>query len=117
MGFVFSEAVKIEACLVNRPRSLKELCVGVDNVYLVGEAAGFISPSSLEGISFALISGEMLAQSFNSGDNPGKRYKKLTKKIYLKILGKILKCPFMYNPLLRKAVMRSGIRSIKVINK
>lgn len=117
MGFVFSEAVKIEACLVNRPRSLKELCVGGDNVYLVGEAAGFISPSSLEGISFALISGEMLAQSFNSGDNPGKRYKKLTKKIYLKTLGKILKCPFMYNPLLRKAVMRSGIRSIKVINK
>lgn len=50
-GYEFDNPVKTEACLVLSPSSLKQLCYGRDNCFLIGEAAGFISPSSLEGIS------------------------------------------------------------------
>lgn len=39
------------------PRRLSDICLGHDGVYLAGEAAGLISPSSFEGISYALRSG------------------------------------------------------------
>ena len=35
--------------------------IGADGVYLIGEAAGFISASSFEGISSAMGSGSALA--------------------------------------------------------
>ncbi|MDL2311193.1 FAD-binding protein, partial [Peptostreptococcaceae bacterium OttesenSCG-928-C18] len=113
-GFPFKNPVNTEACLVNRPKSLKEIEIGKDNVFLIGEAAGFISTSSLEGISFAMESAHILALSFKENGNIYKNYRKNIRKLKFKIFKKILKTPFIYNPFLRKMVMKSKITSIKL---
>lgn len=115
-GFHFGQIVKTEACLVLRPSSFFDFCTGYDNAFLIGEAAGFISPSSLEGISSAIYSALFLSRVLNSRcSNPNKKYHKMTFGIRMKIYLKVLKCPFMYFPLLRKLVMKSGITNIETI--
>ena len=110
-----SNPIKTEACLVMRPRSLKHFFLGNDNAFLVGEAAGFVSPSSLEGISNAIKSAVALSNILNEGNsNSHKKYIQITRKIRLKLFFKNYKCLFIYKPFLRKLVMKSGIQSIKV---
>ena len=112
-GFHFGEPKKVEACLVLRPKGINNFCCGEQGVFLVGEAAGFISPSSLEGISYAIESGYLLAQCLNkNGNNVNQEYVKATRKIRWKLFLKNIKRPFMYHPLLRKIVMKSGITAI-----
>lgn len=114
-GFRFGEPVKTEACIVLRPGSPFEIHTGKDGVFLIGEAAGLISPSSLEGISFAVNSARMLADILNRGvEDPNGAYNKKIIPMRIKILAKLIKCPFMYQPTLRKLVMQSGISSIKI---
>ena len=116
-GINFGEEVKTEACLVLRPKHFNDFCCGNNGVFLIGEAAGFISPSSLEGISSAIDSAYYLSVSLNSiNNNPNKKYRQLTFKLRLKLFIKVLKCPFMYFPVLRKMVMRSGIQNITIAN-
>ena len=115
-GFHFGEPIKTEACLVFRPSSWIDFCCGEDILLLIGDAAGFISPSSLEGISSAINSGYYLSSVLNSRcNNPNKSYKAATFKLRLKVFLKLLKCPFMYYPPLRKLVMKSGIGTIKIV--
>jgi flavin-dependent dehydrogenase len=115
LGLALKEPVKIEACLVSMPRGPQDFCTGAGGAFLLGEAAGFISPSSLEGISYALNSAYDLAEILNAGDkNPARRYRIKTRGIRLKLLLKYLKLPFMYQPFLRKLVMKSGLQSIRV---
>lgn len=115
-GFKFGEPIKTEACLVYRPQKLSDFVCGRDGALLIGEAAGFISPSSLEGFSYAINSGLLLAECFLRGEKRvEKRYAKAALHIKTKLLGKVLKCPFMYNPFLRKMVMKSGVMSIDMV--
>ncbi len=114
-GVKFGTPLKTEACLVLRPIGLKSFCRGKENAFLIGEAAGFISPSSLEGISSAIISAVKLADVLNSGKGI-RAYKRKTGLLCLKLALKNLKCPFMYNTLLRRLVMKSGIKTIRVNN-
>ena len=91
--------------------------MGADGAFLVGESAGLISPSSFEGISFALSSGETLAEIMNTYDSSDKilsKYKAHTVKLKIKAYLRVLKRPFMYNRFLRHAVMKSGVQSIRV---
>jgi len=111
MGLTLPTPLRTEACVVYRPRHLHHLCLGAQDVFLVGEAAGFISPSSMEGISFALRSAEALAQALKTAD-PQAAYRKATRDLMLKVLGKSLKCPFMYVPWLRRRVMRSELTAL-----
>ncbi len=115
IGFHFGEPLKTEACLVLRPASFQEFCQGKDGIFLIGEAAGFISPSSLEGVSSAICSARELSHVLNHpyGDL-NRRYWKKTLKIRIKLWLKLLKCPFLYNRFLRNLVMKSGIQSIKI---
>ena len=113
MGFPLEIPVKTEACVVLRPRSFHDFCIGANNAFLIGEAAGFISPSSLEGISYAMESADMLSTALSSS-NPAAKYRRKTLKLRIKLGMKVLKCPFMYHPFLRRLVMKSGIQSIKV---
>ena len=117
LGFRFGEPKRTEACLVYRPRGMREFCCGKDGVFLIGEAAGFISPSSLEGFSYGIDSGLVLAHCFLNGEkNLSRRYKRATLRLRLKLLCKVMKSPFMYRPFLRKLVMKSGIGSIDMIS-
>lgn len=106
-----------EACLVKRLRSMRDIHLGREGVLLLGEAAGFISPSSLEGISGALDSAYYLSRVFNMGraDILG-QYRKVTRKMRLKYALKIFKAAILCNPLLRGLIMKSGIRSIRMVN-
>ena len=91
--------------------------MGGNGAFLVGEAAGLISPSSFEGISFALSSGETLALTMNEYDSANKihkKYKKRTKKLKRKAYLRVLKRPFMYGKRLRRLVMKSGVQSMKI---
>jgi len=117
-GFRLGAPVKTEACLVSMPRGIRDFCVGRDGAFLIGEAAGFISPSSLEGISYALNSAYDLAHILNKGgDDPVWVFRVKSIPMRLKLLLKYLKRPFMYWPFLRWIVMKSGLKSIRVIEK
>lgn len=107
----FSTPLKTEACEVLCP-SQKGFCMGNDRIFLIGEAAGFISPSSFEGISYALLSAEALAQAFET-DKPKEKYFLMTGKLRLKLRTKAIKCDILSSPFLRGGIMRSGITAIQ----
>lgn len=114
-GFRFGEPLRTEACQVLRPKSPFDICSGHDGAFLIGEAAGLISPSSLEGISFAVNSARKLAETLNSGiGNADRRYARRLVPMRMKIMLKVMKTPFMYNPFLRRIVMKSGFSTIKI---
>lgn len=112
-GYNFDNPEKTEACLVLRPRSFSDIICGENNVYLVGEAGGFISPSSLEGISWAFKTARALSGAFNQSSSPLKAYISKTRFIRAKLMLKYLKMPFMYNRTMRKLVMKSGVSALK----
>ena len=117
-GYIFSKEklVKREGCFVYLSNAFNSVHIGKDNIYLIGEAAGMISPSSLEGISYAMDSGLILAKVLNKELlNSNNNYLLKTLKLRTKLKLKILKRPFMYNKFLRKLVMKSGIDSIKKV--
>ena len=113
LGFNFNNKIKTEGAYIYRPKRVSQLYVGRENIALVGEAAGAISPSSAEGISYALKSSLYLAQSLEEGlDGFLERYKQKVKAIKLNLLIKNLKSPAMYNPTFRSLIMKSGFQSI-----
>lgn len=112
-GFSFGAPVKTEACLVLRPRGFGDFCLGADHAFLIGEAAGIISPSSLEGISVAINSAVALAEALRSS-SPHAAYRKKTMRLRAKLFLKVLKCPFLYYPPLRSLVMRSRLKAISI---
>ncbi|MCL1808674.1 MAG: FAD-binding protein [Clostridiales bacterium] len=114
-GFQLDSPVKTEACMVLRPSGPSDFYCGKDDAFLVGEAAGFISPSSLEGISYAINSGYELSRVLNESlKNANKRYRRRTFRIRAKLVLKNLKSLFMYTPALRFLIMKSGVKSIRV---
>ena len=114
-GYVFGEPVKTEACMVMRPFGLLEHCPGSGGAFLLGEAAGLISPSSLEGISYAFESGAILAEVFNLGKGDlNRRYNRKLFKTRIKLMVKNVKSFFMYFPLSRWFIMKIGLQAIKV---
>lgn len=113
-GLDLKEPIKTEGCMVLRPSSPASFCTGSNDIFLIGEAAGLISPSSLEGISSAINSAVALSDAIKAGGNVHKRYNRNIFMLKAKLLGKNLKCPFMYNPLLRNIVMKSGISALKL---
>jgi flavin-dependent dehydrogenase len=113
-GIFLGKLVKREGCFVYLNKGLAGTCIGKKGAYLIGEAAGMISPSSLEGISYSMESAKIVAEIINrNGTTIGCKYFMKTLGIRIKILFKILKMPFMYNTILRKLIMKSGIRAIK----
>ena len=116
LGSKFGKVIKREACLVTSPRRFKDFCIGKPSVYLLGEAAGFISASSFEGISSAILSAKLLAEAFGESgahEKIARLYKRKTLKLRLKLFTKIFKRWVLCTPILRYAIMKSGIQSIK----
>lgn len=116
-GFVFDQLVKTEACMALRPKKPGDFCTGEAGIYLIGEAAGFISPSSFEGISNAIISGNMLADAMGRHSDPKEiaaAYRRKTRPIRSKLMLKTVKRWFMYTPFIRHLIMKAGISSIKL---
>lgn len=115
LGHSLGDAVKREACLVTSVRSYKDFALGKNGCFLIGEAAGFISSSSFEGISSAFLSGKYLADSFKENatfEKVLKTYKRKTLKLRLKLFLKTFKRAILFSPFLRKMIMKSGLCSI-----
>ena len=116
LGVQFGDPIKTEACQVTSPRRHKDLLCGRDTVFLVGEAAGFISASSFEGISSAVLSGRLLAEAFAEGYAAGKIlpiYRKKTRSLRRKLWRKMGKRRILCSPTLRGLIMKSGVQSME----
>ena len=111
----FGKTVFREGTLILRPVKQSQLLAAGQGVALLGEAAGWISPSSAEGLSYAFKSALMLADALRSTpDGFEKRYQEKTRKLRKNIFLKNLKSIFIFNPVLRKMIMNAGIQSITV---
>lgn len=114
-GLITGDPVRKEGAFINRPKKVSEIRTHLDNVAFTGEAAGFISPSSAEGISYAMKSGLLLAESINSDFlSFQKTYHHMTRGLRRTIWLKNRKLPFMYNGILRRLIMASGLFSMKI---
>jgi geranylgeranyl reductase family protein len=114
-GYHLSTPTKKEGCLLLRPMGNKEIYLGKENIALVGEAAGFISPTSAEGISYAMLSGNILAQSIlENKENFLALYTDNVKSLKSNIDKKMLKYPAMYNKTLRKWIFKLGLGSMHI---
>lgn len=114
-GYQFGERIQKDGAFIMRPLQTRQIYTGKDGIGLIGEAAGWISPSSAEGFSYALKSAMFAAQSLINGfANFSRRYERESRGLKRNILLKNLKSPFMYQPFLRKMVMQSGVQSMEV---
>jgi geranylgeranyl reductase len=117
-GFELQTSIKKNGAFILRPRNTKQVFIGSGNIILIGEAAGWISPTSAEGLSYALRSAVALSKSMqeNSNNLIGEYFKN-TKDLRANIRLKNLKAPFMYTQCLRKIVMKSGLLSMNILKK
>jgi flavin-dependent dehydrogenase len=114
-GYALGKPLRKHGAFILRPGRLSEITTGNERVALVGEAAGWISPSSAEGISYAFRSAAALAGALREDAADTVRgYYRRTRKLRSNILCKIAKSPFMYSPFPRKLVMRSGVGSLRM---
>jgi len=101
-----------EGAYILRPLRTGQVFSGSDGIALIGEATGWISPSSAEGLSYAFRSAMLLADALKVSPNGfEKRYRDGTRGLRRNIFIKNLKSRFIFNPVLRQLVMRSGLKA------
>jgi geranylgeranyl reductase len=101
------------SCTIIRPGKFSDFRTHFQsNVFFIGEAAGFISPSSAEGISYAFKSAELLANAINHGPSIASSYWFSTLKIKTGLLVKKLKSMVIYNKILRNLIFMIGIAKL-----
>lgn len=114
-GFQFGKTVRRKAAFILRPMRTGQISTGIDRIALLGEAAGMISPSSAEGLSYAFKSALILSRVLLRTPRDFRtRYYHKTKCIRRNIFLKNVKSHFIYNPWLRKMVMKTGIHSMEI---
>jgi flavin-dependent dehydrogenase len=114
-GFEFGKTVWREGAFLLRPLAMREVSAGAPGVTLLGEAAGWISPSSAEGLSYAFRSARILAEALHTGlDGCERRYYRAALSLRRNILLKTLKSRVVFNPTLRGMIMKLGIRSMDI---
>lgn len=107
-----NECARASAPLL-RPCRPDEMMLARNGAVLLGEAAGLISPSSAEGISYALRSGAALAEAADSGlAGVCERYRDAAMPLALEVGAKLIKAGAISGTVTRRLVMRSGIGAI-----
>ena len=93
----FGSSVKREAWVALSVRHASDVVLGSGRVLLAGEAGGFMSPTSGEGISYALNTGSLAGQAVAEGTAPNAivRYRSLTRGVARNIARKLKWLPFM----------------------
>ena len=115
IGLCAGPELERECAMFFRPGSARELLCGEGRVTLVGEAAGLMSPSSAEGISYALRSARLLAEALEPGtDGAIARYRSSALDLRLDIALRTVKSRAIYAPYARRALMRSGLGALRV---
>ncbi len=113
-GFPLTGPAERNGCRLLRPRPFGSVLSGKGRVFLCGEAAGLISPSSAEGISYAIRSAVVLGKILkDTSGSKQARYDKGLGPLKREIAMKSLKSPIMYGRLARGAVFQTRLLSIK----
>ncbi|HBE79877.1 MAG TPA: FAD-binding protein [Firmicutes bacterium] len=114
-GFEFNQSIRKNGTFLFRPEHTGQIFIGKGRVALIGEAAGFISPSSAEGLSYAFRSALALSKALSYRiESWHGVYKRNTLQLIENVWLKNLKSPFMYHHTLRRWVMKAGIKSMKL---
>lgn len=114
-GFKLENRIKTNGAYLYRPVNSNQICIGDNKIALIGEAAGYISPSSAEGLSYAFRSSLALAKALkNDFDNYQNLYSENTKALQMNIKMKNIKSIAMYNSRLRNIIMKTGVLSVGV---
>jgi geranylgeranyl reductase len=114
-GYDFSTHLRRHGTLLLRPKKVYPSLYATEQAALIGEAGGWISPSSAEGLSWALESAWLLAQSMHDGlTGFAERYLDLTAGMRRRIKAKHWKSFVMYMPSLRWLALKSNVRTIHV---
>ncbi|GAV31577.1 protein CbrA [Coriobacteriaceae bacterium EMTCatB1] len=90
------DTVAREACAAAHIRSMDDVLAGTGRVLLAGEAGGFLSPTSGEGISYALRTGEMAGRA--AALEPAlalTAYRRSLRPLMAQIRGKLTLLPIM----------------------
>jgi len=117
-GYDLSNPTKKEGCYILRPLSSKDIYLGKANIALIGEASGLISPTSAEGISYAMLSGDALGKAIiEDKNNFLELYARNAKKLKKDIGKKMMKYPVMYNKYIRGAILKLGLKSLEIDKK
>jgi len=99
-----------EGALLSRPLSPQEICLGKNNVLLVGEAAGLVSPTFGEGISYALRSARAAAKAisgnFSRPETLLENYEKEAAPVVRDVVKRIPRAAAMANPAKRKTALQ-----------
>ena len=115
LNLPLEEPMKKEGAYIERTLDLRGLKFAGEKFCLIGEAAGATSPTSAEGFSYALKTSLYLAEEMQKGFNHVEnRYRRRCYKIALNIAGKHIKSPAMYNKLIRRWVIKSGLTAMKM---
>jgi geranylgeranyl reductase len=113
-GWLLGRPVARRSAFLGRPRRASSVCLGRGDLALAGEAAGLVSPSSGEGLSFALESAAFLADAvLRDGPDFQAAYARAAAGLRRKIFLKNLKVPFFHRPWLRRAALVSGVFSLR----
>jgi len=99
------EVLERSARRLSRPRAKEELLSGSGGVLLAGEAAGLVSPSSGEGLSFALSSGAAAGSAAASAD-PQAAYAQAFGRQAARVARKFIKARVIFSPRLRRLALR-----------
>jgi flavin-dependent dehydrogenase len=114
-GFRLGRTIRTRGAFILRPTRGRQIVAGRGRVGLVGEAAGWISPSSAEGFSYAFRSALALADALADGsDGFLSRYARATRSLRRNIASKLLKSRLLYSAGLRRLILRTGISSLDV---
>jgi len=113
-GFRMGPEEGRSSAAINRPSAPAHVSLGHQRLTLVGEAAGLISPSSAEGISFALRSAAALAGALEDGlDGASGRYRTAAFPLTAEVCIKLAKSSVIYGPALRRLALASGIGAVR----
>ena len=115
-GFSFGPCIKRNGAYISRPGKVGVILHGDGNVALIGEAAGWISPSSAEGLSYCFKSALALSEAIEKDiDTSVAGYRRNTGKLRMNIRWKNFKAFLMYNDVTRYLIMKSGVLSMGAI--
>jgi len=100
-----NRVLKFGSRQLSRPAGARHLCPGKEVVLLVSESSGLVSPSSREGISFALRSG-MAAGTALGSSHPARAYQRSFDRLARAVAAKFLKAHVIFTPRLRRLALR-----------
>jgi geranylgeranyl reductase len=114
-GFSFGTLRRREAAPIWRPTRPGHIVLGCDRVVLVGEAAGLISASSAEGISYALRSARALSDALQPGvEGVAARYARTALPLVARACARLAKADAIYAAPTRRLLMRTGLGAMRV---